>query len=139
MILDFNQHFKVPFRDYVLGDLEVNNLIGTDTFHAAQLATLRDPTFPCAVYYPEPGFVGNLGIVQRFNVVIRCYSAHSYDEAYEVYKAIVERLGGDSGPITISTDEGNIVIRPISTPSETYQANPRIFGVGSIYGVVLIG
>lgn len=131
---DFNFDFRIPLRDYILGDLEINELID-QRFYGSQLATLFDPTFPLAVFYSEVGTVHNFGIVQRFNLVVRAYSDVSYDEAYKIYKAVAERLGGIDGPIAINC---NIVIRPITTPTETYESDPRLHGVGSRFGVVLL-
>jgi hypothetical protein len=136
--VNFNDDFRIPFRNYILDDLEMNELIA-QRFFGSQLATLFDPTFPLAVFYAETGAVHNLGIVQRFTIVIRAYSDVSYDEAYKIYKAIAERLGGTDGPITICPVDGiNIVVRPITTPTETYEVEPRLHGVGGRFGVVLL-
>ena len=138
--VDFNEELKIPIRNHVLADLEVNSLIG-DKFYGRQIATLDiegDDAFPMAVFWFEGGTDTTLGIVRRFTMVIRGYSNSTYDEAYSVYKAIFERLGGGNGPITIRTDSGNIVIRPTSTPTETYENKPRIYGVGSRFSVIWI-
>jgi hypothetical protein len=138
MLTSYNDDFKIPFRNYVLDDLEVNSLID-QRFHGQQLASLYNPAFPCAVFYQDAGLVKNLGIIKQFSLVIRAYSADTYDEAYSVYEAIAERLGGISGPITINIDTDNkVIIRPTSTTTETYENEPRIYGVGSRFGVTWI-
>lgn len=132
---NYNEDFRIPFRNYVLADLEVNSLIG-DKFFAAQIASLDitgSDAFPMAVFYPEAGSNTGLGIIKRFGVVIRAYSNSTYDEAYDVYRAITERLGGNNGPTAINS---NIIIRPNSTPTETYEVDPRIYGVGSRFNVI---
>jgi hypothetical protein len=131
---DYNIDFKIPFRNYVLEDLELNSIIN-NRFYGSQLATLFEVPFPMAVFYSEGGSVQNLGIVKRFTVVIRAYSDKHFDEAYTIHKAISERLGGENGPKYITN---NITIRPTSTIVETYENDPRIYGVGSRFGVVWI-
>jgi len=131
---DYNNDFKIPFRNYVLEDLEVNTIIA-NRFYGAQLATLFEVAFPMAVFYQDVGQVQNLGIIKRLIMVIRGYSNTSFDEAYTIHKAISERLGGGSGPKYITP---YITIRPLSTPTETYEKEPRLYGVGSRFNVVWV-
>jgi hypothetical protein len=127
---DFNEGFRVPFRQYIIDDLAINSLID-NRFYGAQLATLdlTASSFPIAVFYPDAGSPYNLSIIKKFRVVIRCYSENSFDESYAIYKLICERLGGENGPVTIP-DTG-ITVRPVTLPNETYENEPRLYGVGS--------
>ena len=134
---DYNEGFRVPFRQFILDDLSINDLID-NRFYGAQLYTLdlTSTSFPIAVFYPEVGNNFNSSIIKKFNVVIRCYSENSFDEAYSVHKKISERLGGESGAITVP--ETKIIVRPLTTPSETYEENPRLFGIGSRFLVIWV-
>ena len=127
---DYNNSFRVPLRTYILDDLEINSLID-NRFYGAQLATLELTTnsFPLAVFYPDSGDNLNLGIIKKFIIVVRAYSDNHFDEAYEIHRAISERLGGQSGAKSIPNT--GITIRPTSIPHETYESEPRIYGVGS--------
>lgn len=131
---NWNEDFRIPFRNYVLNNLPVNELIG-QRFYARQLATLEltADSFPLAVFYPEIGQERNQGIIKRFTIFIRCYSDLHYDQCYEINKAILDCLGGEDGPITIGD---GIIIRPLSTVSETFEEQPRIFGVGQRFQVI---
>src|ERR1700741_2083598 len=131
---DWNEDFRIPFRKYVLDDIYVNAIIG-QRFYARQLATLEltAGSFPLAVFYPEIGQERNLGIIKRFTIFIRCYSDLHYDQCYEINKAILDCLGGEDGPIVIAE---NIIVRPLSTVSETFEEQPRIYGVGQRFHVI---
>lgn len=120
---DFNEDFKIVFRNYVLEDLPLTVLI-ENRFYGSQLATLYDPTFPLAVFWPDIGAPIANGRVQKFNLNVRAYSEITYDEAYSIYTLVRNRL--DDKVI-----EPRIVIRPVTTPNELYEANPRIYSVGS--------
>lgn len=127
---DYNEDFIVPFRNYVLDDLELNTLID-NRFYAAQLATLdlTSTSFPIAVFFPVGGSHANLSIIKRINMSIRCYSNISFDEARDIHRIISERLGGQNGPITIP--DTKIIVRPETMPTELYENDPRLFSVGS--------
>lgn len=126
---NFNEDLKIPIRNHVINDVEVGSLIG-EKFYGRQISTLDisgEDAFPMAVFYFETG--GGF-IVRQFSMVVRAYSNSTYDEAYQVHNKILKLLGG-SGPVTIAANDGFIVVRPISNPTESYEDTPRIYGVGS--------
>lgn len=133
---DFNFGFKIPFRNYILDDLEVTSLI-EDRFYGAFLATFYtgNTSFPLATFNQVGGTMPNLNIIQRFHLLINSYSNETYDQAYLVDKAIFEKLGGQNGPITVNE---NAVIRPVSTPEETYDEIARLYGIRRRYFVTYI-
>lgn len=126
MTADFQQ-FKIDFRDYILNDATVASLIET-RFRGAQIATLFSPdvriAFPLACFWPDVGDPIGAGRVQRFPINIRAYSSQHYDECYEVYGAIRKLL--DQKIIT-----PRIVVRALTTPTESFEEKPRLYGVGS--------
>ncbi len=132
----FLDGFKVPFRNFVLKDVEISSLI-EGRFYGQQLATFytNSTSFPLAVFYVEGGNMPNMNIIQRFPLRIQAYSNQSYDEAYWVYTPIFEILGGQNGPVTISN---RINVRPISTPVETYDEVARLYGVTGRFNVIWI-
>ena len=132
----FRDGFEVPFRDYVLKDVELATLV-EGRFYPQHLATFytNSTTFPLATFYEETGSMPNFTIIQKFNVVIQAYSNVSYDEAYEIHKAIYERLGGTNGPISIPT---RIVIRPLTTPAKSFDEKSRLFSVYNRFTVTWI-
>lgn len=132
----FLDGFYIPFRNYVLADIEINSFI-EGRFYGHQLATFytQNTSFPLVTFWIESGEMPNFNIYQRFNINIRAFSNVSYDEAYRIYKAIFERLGGQNGPLTIPT---RIIIRPLTTPSEGYDERARLFSVGSRFAVTWI-
>lgn len=135
-LTDWNQDFKVPFRNYILSDLEVSSLI-QDRFYGAYLATFYTQTtsFPLATFHAEGGNFPNLNIIQKFIMRIITYSNQHYDEAYTVYKAIYEKLGGQDGPAYINK---NVVVRPLTTPTETFDEEARLYGITGRFSVIWI-
>ena len=135
-LTDFNQDFKIPFRNFVLDDLEVSSLI-EDRFYGAYLATFytQQTSFPLATFHAEGGNFPNLNIIQKFFMRITAYSDQHYDEAYTVYKAIYERLGGENGPVAI---DQTMIVRPITTPTETYDEESRLYGITSRFSIIWI-
>lgn len=135
---NFNIGFKIPFRDYVLNDIVVTDLIES-RFYGSFLATLYTdkytPSFPLATFTTVNGSMPNLNIIQRFPLVINSFSNSTYDEAYEVDSAILDTLGGLDGPISITK---NITIRPLDSGRETYDEDARIFGIERRYSVIYI-
>jgi hypothetical protein len=132
---DFNNDFRIIFRNFVL-NTDVAGLID-DRFLGAYLATFytSTTTFPLATFHPQGGSLPNLNIIQDFTLIINCYSNESYDEAYTVDKAFMDILGGANGPVTIND---NIIIRPISTPSETFDEIARLYGINRRYKVIYL-
>lgn len=131
---DFNADFKIKFRDFVLNDLEVASLIG-DRFYGSYLATFYtdSTTFPLATFTFITGSLPNLNIIQQFPLVIDCFSNQHYDEAYTIDKAILDILGGTSGPVYINN---NIIIRPVTSPQEKFDEGARIYSIERRYHVV---
>jgi hypothetical protein len=132
----FNEGFKIPFRNYIIADLPVNALIG-ERFLGGWLATFYNDstTFPLATFSPMSGTPSNLNIIQKFHIMINCYSNQHYDEAWSIDKAILDLCGGPSGPAYVNS---NITIRPASTGDEIFDEAARLYGVSRRYLVVYI-
>ena len=134
---DFNTDFRIEFRNFVLADSAVSGLID-DRFIGAWLSTFyhTDSTkFPLATFHPEYGSMPNLNIIQDFFLRTMSYSNLHFDEAYTIDKALMDILGGANGPVAIN---GNIIVRPISTPEEIFDDKARLYGISRRYKVIYL-
>jgi len=134
---DFNTDFRIVFRNAILADSGITGLID-ERFIGGYLATfyhVDETKFPLATFSPLDGDFPNLNIIQIFPLVINCYSNLHFDEAYTIDKAFMDKLGGANGPVTIN---GNITIRPISTPQERYDELARLYSITRRYRTVYI-
>lgn len=131
---NFNDGFKIPFRNYILEDNEVSSLI-ENRFIGAFLATFytTNTSFPLATFYQRQGDFPIQNIIQRFEIIVTAYSNLHYDEAYQVYKPIFEKLGGENGPVSINH---KITIRPNCTAYETFDDEARLYGVSGRFKVI---
>mgnify|MGYP001562305222 CR=1 FL=1 len=111
--------FKEAFRNYVLAGASVTSLI-SQRFYGAQLATLFNETYPLAVFWANEGKEETY--LQDFILNVRGCSDSTYDEAHNIYNVIRDRLNN----IVISN---RIKVRPINTPTELYETDPRIYSV----------
>lgn len=135
MAADYNKDFKIPFRDFVLSDINVAGLIG-DKFNGAQLATFytNNTSFPLATFTPQMGGFPNLTIYEKFSILISGYSDKSYDEAHDVFHSIYSILGGD-GPESITP---HITVRPIGTTYESFDTLSRLYQVTGKFLIIWI-
>ena len=134
---DFNSDFRIEFRNFVLANSAVSGLID-DRFIGAWLSTFyhTDSTkFPLATFHPQGGSMPNLNIIQDFILGINSYSNLHFDEAYTIDKALMDILGGANGPVAIN---GNIIVRPISTPEEVFDDKARLYGISRRYKVIYL-
>ena len=133
---DFNLDFRIEFRNFVLADSAVSGLID-DRFIGAWLSTFyTDGTkFPLTTFHPEYGSMPNLNIIQDFFLRTMSYSNLHFDEAYTIDKALMDILGGANGPVSIN---GNIIVRPISTPEEIFDDKARLYGISRRYKVIYL-
>lgn len=120
--------FEEAFRDFVLADVDVADLIES-RFFGTELATLRNPVFPSAVFSPLPGDE-TLGYIQRFDLTIRAYSQKTFTEANAVFDAIRTRLNYDVRILP------NVIIRPSGTPSRDFDEISRLYTISGRFRVI---
>ncbi len=123
----FNE-FKEAFRDFVIADLLVADLID-DRLFSQDLATLFEPTFPLATFTSLAG--SDNVFIQQFDLVVRAYSNQHYFEANEVFNAI-RRVAG------CRTIQPRIIVRVISNPTEDFDEISRLFTVSSRFRITRI-
>ncbi len=123
----FNE-FKEAFRDFVIADLLVADLIGNN-FFSQDLATLFEPTFPLATFTSLSG-PDNI-FIQQFDLTVRAYSNQHYFEAHEVYDAIRRVIG-------CRTIQPRIITRIVSNPTEDFDEISRLFSVAARFRITRI-
>jgi len=121
--------FKVAFRNFVITDPTVTALIGT-RFYGAFLASLKDPVFPNATFYPDPGtdFAG--GIVNDFNLNISAHTDTTFDDAAVIFDTIRTSLKNQ----LISSILTSVGMR--TTPVEHYDELSRIYTVTAKFRII---
>ena len=103
-------------RKTVIGDSEVYALI-KDRFYPAQLASVKNPVFPCACF----SFIGgdpdrDIPQIGFLTFSIWSWSSLNFEQAYEVYEAVKKALN----LVRLVDTEVRCVAKEVSKPIENF-------------------
>jgi len=104
-------------------------------FYPAELATIRDPEFPCANFRIDGGSpIDSIKELKSIRLLIWTWSKKSFQEAIEVFKAIENCLVSN----IIEYGGSRLIIRLTTVPIEAYDETFGTYSTRSVWAVHLI-